>query len=94
MERSVNLSIDVPRPMTRMRFTQTGIELVIRYPVTRENDADIDDRITRALLEVMGKESAVKAVGAPSQSASPAPPSNAALSEATVKLPENKLQKP
>lgn len=94
MERSVNLSIDVPRPMTRMRFTQTGIELVIRYPVTRENGADIDDRITRALLEVMGKESAVKAVGAPSQSASPAPPSNAALSEATVKLPENKLQKP
>ncbi|MGH9763042.1 MAG: hypothetical protein ACREAC_19635 [Blastocatellia bacterium] len=94
MERSVNLSIDAPRPMTRMRFTQSGIEVVIRYPVTRENAADVDDRITHALLEVMGKESAVKAVGTPSQSNEPVLASNAAPSQLAGNMPESKLQKP
>lgn len=74
MERTLNLPVDMPRPQNRLRFTQTGLEVVIRYPVTSEKAAEIDDRVTRALLDVMGGESRVKSVGSPAPSM-PSPPS-------------------
>jgi small-conductance mechanosensitive channel len=52
MERALNISLDMPRPQSRLRVTQGGLEIVIRYPVERDNAAEIDDRITRALLDV------------------------------------------
>jgi small-conductance mechanosensitive channel len=52
MERALNISLEMPHPRSRLRVTQSGLEIVIRYPVERENAAEIDDRITRALLDV------------------------------------------
>jgi small-conductance mechanosensitive channel len=71
MERTLNLPIDMPRPQSRLRFMQNGLEVTIRYPVTREKAADIDDRITRALLDVMDEEPRVKSVGSPEPSMPP-----------------------
>jgi small-conductance mechanosensitive channel len=65
MERALNLTVDMPQPYSRLRFTQTGLEMIVRYPVTRENAAEIDDRITRALLEVMEGEPTLKSVASP-----------------------------
>lgn len=75
MERTLNLPVDMPRPQSRLRFTQSGLEILIRYPVTREKAAEIDDRITRALLDVMGEEPQVKSVGSPTPSMPPPPAS-------------------
>ena len=72
MERTLNLPVEMPAPQSRLRFTQSSLEMVIRYPVTREHTADIDDQITRALLEVMKAEPEVKAVGSPSASSASA----------------------
>lgn len=74
MERMLNLPVEMPRPQNRLRFTQTGLEVVIRYPVTSEKAAEIDERITRALLDVMDQEPHVKSVGSPAPSMPPPPP--------------------
>jgi small-conductance mechanosensitive channel len=48
------------RPRTRLRFTGTGLEAVIRYPVTLQNATEIDDRITRELLDALSKDNQQK----------------------------------
>jgi len=69
MERTLNLPIEMPHPQGRLRFTQSALEMIIRYPVTSEHTAEIDDQITRALLDVMKSEPKVKAVGSPATTA-------------------------
>ncbi len=56
MERTLNISLDMPHPQSRLRVTPGGLEIVIHYPVERDNAAEIDDRITRALLEVANSD--------------------------------------
>jgi small-conductance mechanosensitive channel len=51
------------RPRTRLRFTASGLEAVIRYPVTLENATEIDDRITRELLDALDKDNQQKSTG-------------------------------
>jgi small-conductance mechanosensitive channel len=41
------------RPRIRLVFTGSGLEAVIRYPVTLQNASEIDDRITRELLDAL-----------------------------------------
>jgi len=41
------------RPRIRLVFTGNGLEAVIRYPVTLQNATEIDDRITRELLDAL-----------------------------------------
>ncbi|MGZ4790092.1 MAG: mechanosensitive ion channel domain-containing protein [Terriglobales bacterium] len=50
-------------PETRLRLTQGGLEVVIRYPVELSNAAQIDDEMARALLDAISKEPRLKLVG-------------------------------
>ncbi|GAC1645778.1 MAG: hypothetical protein NVS9B15_03480 [Acidobacteriaceae bacterium] len=50
------------KPTTRLRLTDAGLEIIIRYPVSLANAADIDDRITRTLLDTIAKEPDVRLV--------------------------------
>ena len=67
MERTLQLTMDAPRPQSRFRLSQTGIEITIRYPVELEHAAEIDDRITRALLAATGAAGKAEAAGAGEQ---------------------------
>ena len=51
------------RPRTRLRFTANGLEAVILYPVTLQNATEIDDRITREVLDALGKDNQQKSTG-------------------------------
>jgi len=51
------------RPRTRLRFTPSGLEAVILYPVTLANATEIDDRITRELLDALSKDDQKKSTG-------------------------------
>ena len=51
------------RPRTRLLFTGGGLEAVIRYPVTLQNATEIDDRITREVLDALGKDNQQKPTG-------------------------------
>ena len=53
VERSLNSTIAVFAPESRLHLTQTSLEVVIRYPVEFANAGEIDNRVTRAILEAL-----------------------------------------
>jgi len=63
MEQSFALAVDAPQPKSRLRLTQTGLEVVIRYPLELERSAEIDDQIIRELLIALQKPPKLKLVG-------------------------------
>jgi hypothetical protein len=48
------------KPRGRLRFTGTGLEVSIKFPVTLEKAAEIDDRVTRELLQAINREPKLK----------------------------------
>lgn len=63
MERTLNIEVAVPRPRSRLRLTQSGLEVVVRYPVELETSTEIDDKITRELLHSLEQPPRLKLVG-------------------------------
>ncbi len=80
MERALNSArINEFKPESRLRLTGGGLEIVIRYPVELSGAAEIDDRITRELIEAIDREprlhllgSTVKVEEAPAPAIKPA----------------------
>ena len=60
-------------PLSRLHLTQTGLEVVIRYPLELEKSSEIDDRITRALLDAIDREPKLKLVGTSTPNLQPVP---------------------
>lgn len=74
MEKTIaSLAIGSLGPQSRLRLTQTGLDVVIRYPVDLENAARIDDRITRALLDAIEHEPKLRLVGSGTPNIQPVP---------------------
>jgi small-conductance mechanosensitive channel len=53
VERSLNSTIAAFAPESRLHLTQTTLEVVIRYPVELESAGEIDNRVTRAILDAL-----------------------------------------
>jgi small-conductance mechanosensitive channel len=65
MERALSpLSVHALGPESRLRFTQSGLEIVVRYPVETDKAAEIDDRITRELLDITEANPKLRVIGA------------------------------
>jgi hypothetical protein len=65
MELSLNsVHIGSFAPESRLRLTPSGLEVAIRYPVELNNAAEIDDHVTRELLEAVGDEPKLRVLGA------------------------------
>jgi small-conductance mechanosensitive channel len=64
-EVSSNLSIELQetRPKSRIRLTEAGMEMVIRYPVPLAQASAIDDKISRALLDAVDAAPDLKLAG-------------------------------
>jgi len=72
VERSLSvMSVNSFGPQSRLRLTPSGLEVVIRYPLELEKAAEIDDRITRALLDAIEHEPKLKLVGTGTPSLQP-----------------------
>jgi small-conductance mechanosensitive channel len=63
VEKTFALGLDMPQPKSRLRLTQTGLEVVIRYPLELERSAEIDDQIIRQLLTALERPPKLKLVG-------------------------------
>ena len=63
MERTLNIVTKVPKPRSRLRLTQSGLEVVIRFPVELESATEIDDRITREVLRALEQPPRLRLVG-------------------------------
>ena len=48
---------------SHLRLTSTGLEVAIRYPVELGNAAEIDDRITREMLDAIEREPRLRLIG-------------------------------
>ncbi len=67
IEGRVEFQITVPGPDAKLQFGDTGLELIVRYPVGIRKTSEIDDHVTRALLEMIDKDPELKSaiVGSP-----------------------------
>jgi small-conductance mechanosensitive channel len=61
IERRVDIQVDTPRPEARLQFADAGLELLVRYPVEIRNAPDIDEEMTRKVLELIGTDATLKA---------------------------------
>jgi small-conductance mechanosensitive channel len=53
MERMLRISMDMPRPQSRLRIAPNGVEITVRYPVELQKGAEIDDRVTSVVTGAM-----------------------------------------
>jgi small-conductance mechanosensitive channel len=63
LESSLAIQIASPEPRTRLRLKDAGLEIIILYPVVLSQAAQIDDKMTRALLEAIEADSRLRLVG-------------------------------
>ena len=61
IERHVDIQVDTPRPESRLQFSDTGLELLVRYPVEIRNAPNTDEEMTRKVLQLIETDPAVKA---------------------------------
>ena len=78
MQTQLNVRTTAPKPVSQLRLTQNGLEVVIRYPVELDNAAEIDDRITRELLAALGQEPRLRLVGSGTPNIQAVPSTNGA----------------
>jgi small-conductance mechanosensitive channel len=62
VQRSMQVQLSPPRPQGRMRLVEAGLEFVVRYPVEIGRAGEINDRITRKLLETIDQEPSLRLV--------------------------------
>ena len=53
-ERRLEVSLQAPKPESRLQFTDSaGLEFVVRYPVDIRRAAEVDDSVTRSVLDAL-----------------------------------------
>jgi small-conductance mechanosensitive channel len=57
---TMDLRTATPRPESRLRFVDAGIEFAVRYPVERRRIVEVEDRLTRELLAAIAREPALQ----------------------------------
>jgi small-conductance mechanosensitive channel len=77
LSQSLHVAVAPPKLEGRLRLVDAGLEYVIRYPVDNQKSADIDDQITRKLLEAIEKEPKLKLVPTGTPEIQPAEPASA-----------------
>jgi len=61
IERHVDIQIETPRPEARLQFSDTGLELMVRYPVEIRKAPDTDEEMTRKVIEIIETDPQLKA---------------------------------
>jgi Mechanosensitive ion channel len=61
IERRVDIQVEAPRPEARIHFVDAGLELLVRYPVEIRKAPNIDEEMTREVLNVIETDPTLKA---------------------------------
>lgn len=61
IEQRIEVQLKAPIPETKLQFTDSGLEFVVRYPVDIRRASEIDDKTTRAVLDALDHEADLKA---------------------------------
>jgi small-conductance mechanosensitive channel len=62
MQQTLTIPVKAPTPQSRFRFMESGLELVIRYPVPLDDVTGVDDQVTRALVQALRSEPGLQLV--------------------------------
>ena len=60
LERDLSMVLESPRPQSRIRLGQNGIEMTIRYPADTRHAAQVADEISRRVLDAIAHEPALR----------------------------------
>jgi small-conductance mechanosensitive channel len=64
-QRNIEQRFEVPftplKPKSQLQLSDTGLEAVVRYPVSLRHNVEADDEITRRLLELIAKDEELQA---------------------------------
>jgi small-conductance mechanosensitive channel len=60
MERNLSIRAEAPKPMCRLQFSETVIELIVRYPVRIESTAETQDEVARRVVDKLSKEPSLR----------------------------------
>ncbi len=60
LERDLNVMLDTPKPQSRLHLSQTGLEIVIRYPAETYSAPQITDEISRRVLDAINREPSLR----------------------------------
>ncbi len=60
IERRVDIQIEMPRPDARLQFVDAGLELRVRYPVEIRRAPNVDEEMTRRVLDLVENDSTMK----------------------------------
>lgn len=60
VERRIDIQVKLPEPHAQLQYSDGGLEYVVRYPVGLDRVAEVDEKVTRALLAELGTENGLK----------------------------------
>jgi small-conductance mechanosensitive channel len=60
MERDLNVRLETPKPQSRMHLSQSGLEIIIRYPADARTAPQITDEVSRRVLDAINREPSLK----------------------------------
>jgi small-conductance mechanosensitive channel len=60
LERDLNVMLETPKPQSRLHLSQTGLEIVIRYPAETYTAPQITDEISRRVLDAINREPSLR----------------------------------
>jgi Mechanosensitive ion channel len=60
-ERRIDIQMKVPKPHGLLQYTDTGLEYVVRYPVALHQVSEVDEKITRRLLDLLQQQPELQA---------------------------------
>jgi small-conductance mechanosensitive channel len=60
IQKASSLDADDPQPQVQLRFSAAGVDAVVRYPVQLTHAAEIDERVSRELLNVISSHDTAK----------------------------------
>jgi small-conductance mechanosensitive channel len=61
LERLIEIQMKAPAPQAKLHFADTGLEFIVRYPAEIRTAPDIDEQVTKAVLEMIETEPNLKA---------------------------------
>ena len=53
LEQSMGMHVDAPKPYARLRLVATGLEVVVSYPVPLRQASGMDDRMVKAVMDIL-----------------------------------------
>ena len=59
-EHGMEIMVTPPTPHQHLQFADSGVELAVRYPVDLRKASQVDDKITRALLETIKNDKQIQ----------------------------------